>query len=209
MWLLLLASLDDYRYGLQLTTAQDLTEPDSAARCHPLTPLSPCILVATFDLYLLAYIVQIHSPLCSPQRITEALSKEWRHRAISLDERSYINTKPAPAFRAATSSCSLNCLPSFSSHAPHPPFSAPRSFPLTGPQAQLHVTPQAPVARPTHLPRSSRLRTGSRSRLRPKSAKRFCPSPLPLLLSWACARPQRHPKTDICAVRLDRVVCTI
>ena len=58
-----------------------------------------------------------------------------------------------------------------------------------GPQAQLHVTPQVLPARLSHLPCSSRLRTGSRSCLGPKSASRSCPSPLPPLLSLPGLRP--------------------
>ena len=97
---------------------------------------------------------------------------------------------------------SLNRSLSFSSHPPttpclKPPFSAPRNFPVAGPQAQLHITPQALAASLSHPPCSSRLWTGLRSRSGPKSASRSCLSSLPPLLSHsrACVRPQRHPKT--------------
>ena len=64
-------------------------------------------------------------------------------------------------------------------------FGAPRSFPLTEHQAQLHVAPQALAARLSH-PRSSRLRMGSRSRC---ALARLHSLHSPL--SRACARPQR------------------
>ena len=94
---------------------------------------------------------------------------------------------------------SLNCSPSLSnsSYPPttpclEPPFSSPRSFPLTEPQARLHVTPQALAARLSYLPCSSCLQTGSRSCFGLKSTSCSCPVPTPsapLSLSRACARP--------------------